>query len=120
MTARGFCWWAYRYHRPLFDALAYGGRRLNAVTTLVWLVRIEEESTGAPITAEMNRDQVTAQMLRTVDEEPTWAPLLLCALAPTAVSAYRWLDKRAMRTYDTGGSAGVLQLVRPTFGGSGK
>lgn len=117
MTPREFCWWAYRYHRPLFEAMAYAGQRLNAISSLVWLVRMEIESSGAPITADLGRDFVVEEMFRARDDHPRWADFIVSALAPTGVSAYRWLDKRVSPLHT---SYGMMQLVPSTFGGGDK
>lgn len=117
MTAREFCWWLYRYHRPTFDALAYAGLRVHSISSLVTIERIAEESTGHPIVADVIIDGVLHQVKRVDRDMPAWAPFIRHALAPTAISAYRWAQRR---TYPSAQGAGLMQLVPSTFGGDAK
>lgn len=114
MDAPAFCWWAYRHHRTLFEALAYAGSKHNEITRMVWAVRLEEEILGRPFTAQQCADSVVCLYSDVADDMPEWADFVTSALAPTAIPAYRWLMKRAVTPIV---SRGMVQMVPSTWTG---
>lgn len=112
MSSASFCWWAYKYHRPLFDAMAYAGKKADQMSQLVWAVRMEEEALGHPFTAAQCAQSVVMLYADVAEDMPRWTGFVTTALAPTAYPAYRWLARRGEQP---GSSKGLLQIVPSTF-----